>query len=323
MDKEILLKELSDKIKSGEITKSDINKIIHTEKENHKFRLTTPFSITKVMYIIGILIVIMGIVLFVSQLWPSMGTFGHIFVTFGLGLLFAILGSLLINQNVEKYLGIMFHLAAFVLIPSGLAVAMSELNMEIFDIWTAAVLAAIMFIFYILLTFAHKKAFFTFFSMFFGTLLLYAIFIPLFTTKIPVNNMEDMLQYFTALIGVSYLLIGQSFQNTWNKHLTGILNFFGSIAILLSINSFVYDSGIFQILYFILLLITFYLSIILKSKSILAFSTIFLLIHISYITSEYFADSIGWPLSLIILGFTFIGFGYMSIYINKKYIKNK
>jgi uncharacterized integral membrane protein len=54
----------------------------------------------------------------------------------------------------------------------------------------------------------------------------------------------------------------------------------------------------------------------------LALSTIFLLAHVSFITSEYFADSLGWPITLVILGFVFIGLAYFSVTINKKYIKN-
>jgi len=59
-----------------------------------------------------------------------------------------------------------------------------------------------------------------------------------------------------------------------------------------------------------------------RSRSILVMSTLFLIAHVSYITGEYFADSLGWPISLVILGFVFIGLGYVSISVNKKYITN-
>jgi hypothetical protein len=50
-------------------------------------------------------------------------------------------------------------------------------------------------------------------------------------------------------------------------------------------------------------------------------STGFLIAHVTFITGEYFADSMGWPISLVILGLVFIGLGYASITINKKFIK--
>ena len=63
------------------------------------------------------------------------------------------------------------------------------------------------------------------------------------------------------------------------------------------------------------------MSVYLKSKIILLMSTIFLIVHVSYITGEYFADSLGWPVVLVLLGFVFMGLGYASIIINNRYIK--
>ena len=66
-----------------------------------------------------------------------------------------------------------------------------------------------------------------------------------------------------------------------------------------------------------------FLSVYMKSRSVLIASTLFLVAHVVYITSEYFADSLGWPISLVLLGFVFIGLGYGSVTINKKYIKGE
>lgn len=40
--------------------------------------------------------------------------------------------------------------------------------------------------------------------------------------------------------------------------------------------------------------------------------------YILKITSEYFADSLGWPLALMIAGFGMIGVGYLTVYIKRK-----
>ena len=52
---------------------------------------------------------------------------------------------------------------------------------------------------------------------------------------------------------------------------------------------------------------------ILQSRMLLVLSTFALIAYIIYFTAEYFADSIGWPVALILLGFTIIGIGYFSI----------
>jgi hypothetical protein len=78
---------------------------------------------------------------------------------------------------------------------------------------------------------------------------------------------------------------------------------------------------LWQIFYFPIVLGGLLLSVYMRSPAILAVSTMLLIAHVSYITSEYFADSLGWPISLVILGFAFIALGYASVAINKKYIK--
>ena len=122
------------------------------------------------------------------------------------------------------------------------------------------------------------------------------------------------------VVGLSYLLLGRSFHGGWNRSLIGLLYFLGSGGFLWAAFSQVEDSLTWLFLYFFLVLGGLFLSIQLKSRGILILSTIFLIIHISYITGEYFADSLGWPISLVILGFIFIGLGYSSFSINKKYL---
>lgn len=122
-------------------------------------------------------------------------------------------------------------------------------------------------------------------------------------------------------VGLAYLLLARSFWEGWNEKLVGVLYFFGSAGFLAAAFSQVFDSLLWQLIYFLVVIGGLFLSVYINSRSVLAVSTIFLLAHISYITSEYFADSIGWPVSLVILGFVFIGLGYGSVTIGRKYIK--
>ena len=80
-------------------------------------------------------------------------------------------------------------------------------------------------------------------------------------------------------------------------------------------------------MYFISLLIfpvlvfgALYLSVHLKSKSFLTFGTLFLMGYILKLTSEYFSDSLGWPLALVIAGLAMIAAGYLSLYLKRKYM---
>jgi hypothetical protein len=44
-----------------------------------------------------------------------------------------------------------------------------------------------------------------------------------------------------------------------------------------------------------------------------------LVVYIFKITGEYFADSLGWPLALIVAGFAMIAIGSLFVRLNRKY----
>ena len=198
-------------------------------------------------------------------------------------------------------------------------VALYELNIVQNTAWPIAITFGIISVFYYILNFAHKNAVLTFFAIANSTAFVY-LFVNSMIGDSFYGNTGDLYAYLTMIIGFSYLLLAHAFHDGWNKDLVGILCFFGITGFLGAAFSQVFDSGLWQMFYFIIIIGSFGLSIYMKSQSILIMSTIFLIAHVSYITSEYFADSIGWPISLVALGFVFIGLGYMSITISKRYI---
>ncbi|MDP1688717.1 MAG: hypothetical protein Q8L47_01125 [bacterium] len=326
MNKDELLQELSTKLSTGEINRQEIlsrlgpslevNEDIGLESKN------TRFSVTKMLYVLGAAIVIIGIVIFVGQIWDDIGSMGRIFVTLGMGLLIAAIGSMLYINKPESGLGTIFHFMGGILIPGGAAVTISELSLDNND-WTIAITFGVIFAFYLLLNYIHKNAILTFFAIANGTAMIYLILNAVIGG--PFENWFDIkkiYQYTTMALGLSYLLLGYAFREGWNKNLIGALYFFGITGFLGAAFTQVFDSGLWQMFYFLFVIGGLSLSVYMKSREILVMSTIFLIAHVSYITSEYFADSLGWPIVLIILGFVFIILGYLSVEISRKYIQN-
>ncbi len=325
MNKEELLQELSVKISTGELSREDVLSRLDfspaiPQESSEEARGLSHFSATKMLYVLGAAIVIIGIVIFVAQIWDDIGSFGRISVTLGIGFLIAAIGSMLLKQKPEDNIGPIFHFIGGMLIPGGAVVTLSELSIG--SDWTMAITFGAIFAFYLLLNAIHKHAILTFFAIANGTAMIYLILNAIvggpFKGWFGINLLY---QYLTMAIGASYLLLAYAFRSGWNKHLIGALYFFGITGFLGAAFSQVFDSVPWQLLYFIIVLGGLFLSVYMRSRSILVMSTLFLIAHISYITSKYFADSLGWPISLVILGFVFIGLGYASITINKKYIK--
>lgn len=325
MNKEELLQEMSLKLNTGEISPEEITTRLNLitayqpsvaipEKAN-KF---TPFSITKMLYVLGASIVVIGIIIFVYQIWEDIGSFGRIVVTLGLGILTTAIGSTLLKSKPDDNIGNVFHTIGGLLIPGGALVTLSELSNDVYSMWPVTITFAVISIFYLLLNYVHKSPILTFFTIANGTAFIYSYIQAI----VGQPYYGDLYEYITMTIGVSYILLAYAFRDGWNKPLIPVLNFFGIIGFLGAAFSQVFDSVLWQLLYFILTLGGVYLSVYLKSRSILVISTLFLIAHISYITGKYFANSLGWPISLVFLGFVFIGLGYASVNINKKYISN-
>jgi len=323
MTKEELLQELSDKINVGEISRGEImdrlSLSLTTEREGvDEGNKLSHFSVTKMLYVLGAAIVIVGIVFFVAQIWEEMGSFGRIAITLGLGLLITAMGSILLKQKPEDNIGSIFQFIGGMLIPGGAVVTLSELNIDLSSLWPAVFTFGIVFVFYLLLNYIQKQAILTFFTIANGTAFTYLLVGAIIDG--PFYRHEDLYAYLTMIIGASYLLLAYSFKEGWNKKLVGFLYFFGTTGFLWAAFSQVSGSVPWQLFYFLIILGCLFLSVYLRSRIILVMSTLFLVAHVSYITGEYFADSIGWPISLVILGFVFIGLGYSSLAINKKYI---
>jgi len=332
MNKEELLRELSLKVNLGEITQEEVKSRVNLVQDLHASRIGVKekinkaphFSVTKILYILGAAIVIIGTIIFIVQIWEDLGSFGRIIITLGLGLIITAIGSVLLKQKPSKNIisiGSIFHVIGGVLIPSGALVTINELNVDMSSAWPFAITFGIIFVFYLLLNTVHKNAILTFFAIANGTAFIY--FLTEAIIDGPFYRHDDIYAYLTMAIGISYILLATAFRGGRNKVLVRVLYFLGTAGFFGAAFTRVFDSLGWQLLYFILVFVGIFLSIYVKSRIILMVSILYLLAHITYITNEYFADSFGWPISLVILGFIFIGLGYVSVSINQKYIKVK
>lgn len=331
MNKQELLQELTEKVNNGVITKQEVSDALHISSETHiktntkQNRVLSHLSVSNMLYTLGGIIVIIGIVIFVNRIWADLFSFGRIFITLGMSFVFALFGSLLLNSKPKEMIGVIFHFIGGILMAIGVAVSIFELNLDD-NFWVIASAYMVVAIFYSLLTITYKHVLLTFFSIVYSTITGYLLVNAIIGDRYigSYNWTDDIYQLVTIAFGVIYLLLVLQFQKTWNNPLVGVLTLVGSTAILWASFTQVLDSSslLVELLYFGLLIAGGILSIRMKSRIILVLTTIFLIIHVSFITSKYFANSLGWPISLVLLGFVFIGLGYGSIQINKKYITN-
>jgi hypothetical protein len=325
MNSEELLQTLKQKVESGEMTREQIMTQLNFDaKVSAATQANTgwQWSFSKILYFLGGLVVLAGVLFLVGQIWEDLGSFGRIFITLGLGLMFAGSGSFLWRSDSigGKRLGSVFHVIGGLLIPSGTLVMLDELFLSTGSPWPVATVFGVMTIWYAVLNAYHKHVLLAFFALANGTIFLYAFMNALVDESLITLSGDTLNAYLTMFIGLGYLLCSQAFQHTRNEKLVSWLNLFGTLGFFGAAFSRVFDSGFWQVLFVLLVAGGVVWAVLKKSRAILAVSTCFLLAHLSYITGAYFADSIGWPIALIVLGFLFIGLGYASLSISKKYI---
>lgn len=330
MTKEELLYELSMKVTQGELTREEVMAQLGlTGMSEVPAMAPVPpasaddlrhLSATKMLYFFGAAVAITGISFFIAQIWDDLGSLGRISVTLGLGLLLTTLGTMLLVRKQGDYIGPIFVVLGGFLIPGGSVVTLAELGNHSAPEWPLAITFGIITCFYLLLTVTYRHVWFTFFTIANSTAFIYLLTDAL--TRGAFYRHETLYAYLTMAVGISYLLLARTFAGGWNDRLVSALYLFGSIAFYAAAFSRVFDSGLWQLLFFALVLGGLFVSTAVKSRNLLVVSSLALVAHITYITNEYFAHSLGWPISLIILGFVFIGLGYLSVNLNKKYIQS-
>ncbi len=322
MTRDELLQELSAKITAGEITREELSSWLQLSPVNSTSQVSkkSNFSINKILYVIGAIIVIIGLAFFVSQIWEDIGSVGHIAVTLGMGALLTGIGSMLLIQKPEDHIGSVFHLIGGVLVPGGALVLLNEFHVDLDNLWPVAMTFAVVSLVYLALSLFHKNAIVTFFAIANATVCVYVALTAILQDMQYYYSFDEIYAYLTMIVGISYLLLSRAFRGGPIGKLSDTLTFFGTSGFFGAAFSRVFDSGIWQLLFFVLVALGLFLAVRWKDRTILAVSTLALIGHITYITTEYFADSVGWPILLVLLGFLFIGLGYGSVALSKKYI---
>jgi len=132
----------------------------------------------------------------------------------------------------------------------------------------------------------------------------------------------DFYEYRVLLVGLTYILLGYSLARHKLKPLTGWLYSFGVLGFLgaaLALGGWTPNQNMFwEISFPAFSLGAMFVSIYLKSRSFLIFGAIFLMAYLLKITAEYFTDTLGWPLALVLAGLALIGIGFGTFYMKKQ-----
>ena len=308
--KEHAIKKIVALIKDNKITLEEIASAIgHQQIEANK---KDGFTLVRLFSYLGGIFILFGLSAYIAIDWGNLNSFSRIIITLGSGITSLILAIVLLSQNKkENYSTILIILSAL-LQATGLFVAVIEVSTGGGNILIPAmIIFGVLALQYGVLFLKLKRTTLLFFMIYFAT----ASFVSMADLiDIPRNLIE-------FIVGVSLVALSYGIQRTPYNSICEIGYFIGSISLLvMSFDLLRYTS--FEISYIGITCFMLYVSTIVRSRSILATSTIAMFLYLAYFTKQHFLNSIGWPISLMLLGVIFFGISGLALKINNRIKKN-
>jgi hypothetical protein len=268
--------------------------------------------IVRVLGYLGGTFVFAGVAAFIALQWDSMTSAARVVITLGSGLAACALAMIASRDaRYEKAVPPLFLIAA-ALEPTGLLVAFNEFGSGGDARWAALVTAGVVAVQFAVIFGALRQSMLLFLAVFFGTLFWWTAF--------------DLLGFDDSagalVLGASLVLAAIGTDRTPHSTITPSWYLFGAALFLYGLFDQVERTPVEVV--FILAASGFvYLSAVVHSRTLLLVATAAILGYTGWFTSEHFADSLGWPLALVLFGLSMIGLSALAFRIDRQYIRSR
>jgi len=266
--------------------------------------------ISKLFSYLGAVFILAGIGAFVAVNWGSMNSAARVIITLGSGFCAFTLGVIFARDEARRnFIPPLMLFAAF-LETGGLFVLIDE-YFGSGNNWRLACLVVFSSI--------GIQQFFTYLSLRMPVLLFNTLWAWMIFTSVAFDMLGIDTEWNATLIGLMLLLIGYGLQGVSEHFVIRPCYFFGSLLFLSGIFWVLIDTPL-EILYIGICGFMMFVSVVVQSVTILVVSVISMLSFISYFTARHFADSVGWPITLIVIGVLFFAVGLAAVKLKKRYI---
>lgn len=322
MDKQQLLQELKAALLQGELDREDLLSLTSpAAPASTSIPEAKHASLSQVMYYLGGAIVFLGIAILLGQNWEYFNAGIKVAVTLGSAFAAFITAVLLLGYPNLKGPAQAFFLVSGLVLPLGMYVTVDKLGFDVGQNSVQLLIWLIMFGLFLTVYLKLRLPVLALFAVLFATGL-YSLTVDWVAGQNFIGS-DKVLQYKVLFAGLSYLCLGYFFAQTDLRSLTGFLYGFGVLAFLgaaMALGGWSPNQNAFWELAFPFLVFgVIVLSVYLKSRAFLVFGSLFLVGYIFKLTGEYFQESLGWPLALVIAGFLVMLVGYYAVRLGKRY----
>lgn len=266
--------------------------------------------LSKLLGYIGGIFVFAGISIFISMYWQDFGSAARVIVTLGIGfVLFVMALACLQDTKYERAATPFFLMAAF-LQPSGIFVMLDEYATGGDVRYGILFMALYMLIQQGATFYAKRQTLLAFFAIFFSSVFLVTLF--------DVWDMNEKL--IGTVIGASLMCMAYALNQSRHLAIAAFWYVVGSIVLLSAVFAAVKATP-FELAYLGISAWMIFLSTYVRSRSLLVVSTLSMLCYVGYYTAEHFANVLGWPIALVMIGVALIAISAFAVKLNRKYMQ--
>ena len=331
MNKQQLLSLIRSGLQERVIKPEDINLILRLYKlsipDLTNIQNKKGLDFGKIFSLVGGLVVFLGFTLLVGIYWREMSSATRVASTLGVGLFVFSIASYLMISTKQRLTGLALHLISPILISYGLSILVFEViigNSASYSLRLISnfLISLLVFGLYLAADYWISSKLFSFVAWIAGTSTYwYFIFFMIDTLQISSVLLYENkifavfgLIYCSLIFGILYLSDSNISKKVFNDIVT-----FGTVSYLLcNVFWFLYDKLVLECLFGLILFLTIYLSVQVNKVAILLAGIVAIVFYISYMSFRYFHNTLGWPISIIIIGLGLIGSGYLFINLKSK-----
>jgi hypothetical protein len=271
----------------------------------------TPASVlSKLFGYVGGIFVFAGVGVFISMYWDDFGSASRVIITLGSGLVAFVMGLVCLSDQKYERVATPLFLMASVLQPTGIMVMLQEYSSGGDVRHGLLFMAAYMLVQQGATFWAKQRTVLAFSALLFGCIF--------FANLFDIWDVDEKL--IGIVIGSSLLCIAYAMQQSKHMAIAPFWYFVGAVLLLWSVFESV-ENSLLEPVYLGATAFIIFLSTYVRSRTLLLVGTLAMLIYIGYYTAEHFANTVGWPIALVIIGIALIGLSALAVRLNNQYIK--
>ena len=266
--------------------------------------------LSRVFGYLGGAFVFAGLAIYIGMRWNDLGSAGRVLLTLGPGFCAFVLALVCTTSEPFAAAALPLFLIAALVQPTGILVLMKEFSQGGDPAYGVLFMNLVMVIQQGCAFWARRLTVLAFTTIIFAT-----GFVTVALDLLHVGR--DLMG---IVIGISLGCVAWSLDRSPHRPLAGPVYFFGALLFLAAWYHVLRHTAI-EVLFVGLACGIVFLSVVARSRSLLAVGTLALIAYIGYFIGEHFANNLNAPIVLMVAGFLFIAIGAAAVRINNKYIR--